>query len=121
MSDINVVIQKSKIELLITQEDNENGIVRSTNECAISLCLNRLGFSNFEVMQDRVYIDNTTYWFDQISKEDVKDYDSGIDISGHTLKAYIVSPKEVEAEVVRVKRKYTKKPKDVLVESINSV
>jgi len=121
MSKSDIILQKPKIELLITKEDNEKGIVRSTNECAISLCLNRLGFSNFEVMQDRLYIDNVTYWFDQISKEYMKDYDAGIDVSGHVLKAYIISPKEVEQTEVKAKRKYTKKIKEAHSENINIV
>lgn len=121
MSKSDIILQKPTIELLITEEDNEIGIVRSTNECAISLCLSRLGYSQVEVMQDRLYIGNITYWFDQISKEYMKDYDAGIDISGHVLKAYIISPKEVEQAEVKVKRKYTKKIKEAHSENINIV
>jgi len=88
---------------------------------AISLCLSRLGYSQVEVMQDRLYIGNITYWFDQISKEYMKDYDAGIDISGNVLKAYIISPKEVEQTEVKAKRKYTKKIKEAHSENINIV
>lgn len=102
MSSISNESKQNHLTLILDQDDINNGVVKS-DKCAINLCLTRLGYSDFQVMSDRVYIGNTTYWFDQISKEQVQQYDNKLSRKPVILNAYIVLPKEKDKEKNKTK------------------
>ena len=105
MSDLLNKPFQNHISIELIEEDVKQGKCDLSSECHVCVGLNRLGFSSVEVMNDRLYVGNTTYWFD----EEAKDYMKNKSTFLATLNAYRITPLKPEE---KVKRKYTKHIKE---------
>lgn len=97
----------ASIEIDITEEDIKQGKVCSTEECVVAITLARQGLKLVEVMRDRAYVGNVSYWFDEDLRNYIQDFDLRKNISPAKFIAYHHDNRNDSPKVGRPKKEKT--------------